>query len=64
MHYIKTIKTFKSLYNRLGEIALVEDECILCGVNKKCLYINDSEGEYSGASICGDCAKKECEADG
>ena len=60
MKFIKDIKTFKAGYSRQGEVFLVTDTCVICEVVKTCIYIDGSEGEYGGASICGDCAKKEC----
>ena len=62
MEIIKVIRKFNAGYNRIGEIMVVNDICKICDKEKKCIYIDGSEGEYGGASICPECAKKECDA--
>lgn len=64
MKHIKEIKKFEAGYSREGYVSLVVDKCFLCGEEKVCLYSDGSEGEYGGVSICGDCAKKQCDSVG
>lgn len=56
---IKKIKTFEAGYSRDGVISVVMDDCALCGEYTMCIYIDGSEGEYGGASICKACVNRE-----
>lgn len=35
-----------------------KDKCLICGVLKKVLDIDNSSGEYNSLKICEDCANK------
>jgi hypothetical protein len=48
--------TFDGGYNRVGEIALVDGVCSICGNKAKVIEIDGSEGEYEAGRICKECA--------
>ena len=62
MEEIIDIGKFDAAFCREGVVSLVVDNCVLCGEEKRCVYIDGSEGEYGGASVCGDCAKSACDS--
>ena len=61
MKHIRLIKKFDADYYRIGEVSIVEGKCVLCDKEKRCIFLDSSEGEYGGACICVDCVKREIE---
>ncbi|MGZ4968063.1 MAG: hypothetical protein ACXV8O_01490 [Methylobacter sp.] len=61
MKTIREIKHFEAGFDRTGVIELVIDTCCICEQEKVCVYIDGSEGEYGGASVCAECVKRECD---
>ena len=47
-------------YHRLGEIGVNDDTtCDVCKAEHvRCIYIDGSEGEYGGGTVCGACARR------
>ena len=56
---LRQVTTFDGMSGRIGEINIVLTRCDVCGSDAKCVYIDGSEGEYSGGAICLDCCMKE-----
>jgi|JI9StandDraft_1071089.scaffolds.fasta_scaffold662841_1 hypothetical protein len=50
--------TFDGNYGRDGVIRIEQAECHACKTTRLCLYIDNSEGEYTAGVICKDCIDK------
>lgn len=50
---------FDGNYSRDGFAAVQRDNCVGCGAQQvPCLFVDQSEGEYSPATICRSCVNK------
>lgn len=47
--------SFDAEYGRIGLIWIGRNECVGCHVKKQCLVVDQSEGEYTQATICFEC---------
>ena len=47
--------SFDANYGRDGVFGVVHGKCMGCGEEKKCLHVDQSEGEYNAGLICLDC---------
>lgn len=47
--------SFDAEYGRIGLIWIGKQDCVACHIKKQCLVVDQSEGEYTQATICFEC---------